>query len=60
MSPSPNKITIMGIDKEVVGDTAREDPAEVRPPEPYKGKGLNTKVNISGAKLARLGNSLSG
>jgi large subunit ribosomal protein L6 len=37
--PSPTKITVRGIDKELVGQTAAEIRA-VRPPEPYKAKGI--------------------
>jgi large subunit ribosomal protein L6 len=37
--PSPNKVVINGIDKEIVGQFAAEI-REKRPPEPYKGKGI--------------------
>ena len=37
--PSPNKIIIMGADKQKVGQFAAEV-REKRPPEPYKGKGI--------------------
>jgi len=37
--PDPKKITITGIDKEKVGQTAAEI-RKFRPPEPYKGKGV--------------------
>lgn len=37
--PAQNRITIRGIDKEVVGETAAKV-RSVRPPEPYKGKGI--------------------
>jgi large subunit ribosomal protein L6 len=37
--PQPTKITVRGIDKEVVGQTAAEIRA-IRKPEPYKGKGI--------------------
>ena len=37
--PTPNRITINGIDKEKVGAFAANVRA-VRPPEPYKGKGI--------------------
>jgi large subunit ribosomal protein L6 len=37
--PSPTRITIRGIDKELVGQTAAEIRA-VRKPEPYKAKGI--------------------
>ena len=37
--PDPNKIKIIGIDKQKVGQFAAEV-REKRPPEPYKGKGI--------------------
>lgn len=37
--PSPNKIVVMGIDKQKVGQFAANI-REKRPPEPYKGKGI--------------------
>lgn len=37
--PDPNKIVILGIDKQKVGQFACEVRAK-RPPEPYKGKGI--------------------
>ncbi len=37
--PEPNKINVSGIDKEIVGQVAA-DIRKVRPPEPYKGKGI--------------------
>ncbi len=37
--PNPNKIIIVGIDKQKVGQFAAEV-REKRPPEPYKGKGI--------------------
>ena len=37
--PTPNKIIINGIDKQVVGQFAAEVRGK-RPPEPYKGKGI--------------------
>lgn len=37
--PSPNKIIVSGIDKQIVGQFAAEV-REKRPPEPYKGKGI--------------------
>ena len=36
---TPTKLAVEGIDKEVVGQTAAEI-RKVRPPEPYKGKGI--------------------
>jgi large subunit ribosomal protein L6 len=37
--PSPTQIVVKGIDKQIVGQTAAEV-RKVRPPEPYKGKGI--------------------
>ncbi len=37
--PEPTRIVVSGIDKELVGQTAA-DIRGVRPPEPYKGKGI--------------------
>ncbi|MGB7861327.1 MAG: 50S ribosomal protein L6 [Acidimicrobiia bacterium] len=37
--PEPTKIIVSGIDKELVGQVAA-DIRKVRPPEPYKGKGI--------------------
>ncbi|HEY5684620.1 MAG TPA: 50S ribosomal protein L6 [Acidimicrobiia bacterium] len=37
--PEPTKVTVSGIDKELVGQVAA-DIRKLRPPEPYKGKGI--------------------
>jgi len=37
--PTPTQIVVRGIDKQMVGQTAAEV-RKVRPPEPYKGKGI--------------------
>ena len=37
--PAPTQIIVKGIDKQAVGQTAAEI-RKVRPPEPYKGKGI--------------------
>jgi large subunit ribosomal protein L6 len=37
--PVPTQVVVKGIDKQVVGQTAAEI-RKVRPPEPYKGKGI--------------------
>jgi len=37
--PVPTQIVVRGIDKQMVGQTAAEI-RKVRPPEPYKGKGI--------------------
>ena len=38
-APSPTNITITGVDKQLVGEFAAVV-RRVRPPEPYKGKGI--------------------
>ncbi len=38
-TPSPTVVTVQGADKQQVGQTAAEI-RQVRPPEPYKGKGI--------------------
>jgi len=37
--PAPNRISVIGIDKQRVGQIAAEI-RSIRPPEPYKGKGI--------------------
>jgi large subunit ribosomal protein L6 len=37
--PAPTQIVVKGVDKQLVGQTAAEI-RKVRPPEPYKGKGI--------------------
>ena len=37
--PTPTEIVVKGVDKQLVGQTAAEI-RKVRPPEPYKGKGI--------------------
>jgi large subunit ribosomal protein L6 len=37
--PEPTKVAVTGIDKELVGQVAA-DIRKIRPPEPYKGKGV--------------------
>jgi large subunit ribosomal protein L6 len=37
--PGPTQVVVKGIDKQLVGQTAAEI-RKVRPPEPYKGKGI--------------------
>ncbi|MFI0849184.1 50S ribosomal protein L6 [Mesorhizobium sp. IMUNJ 23232] len=46
--PKPTEITVSGIDKQVVGQTAAEI-REYRGPEPYKGKG----VKYAGERIVR-------
>ncbi len=46
--PRPVEIRISGIDKQLVGETAARI-RKIRPPEPYKGKG----VRFAGEKVRR-------
>ena len=52
--PSPNKITVSGIDKQVVGQFAAEVRGK-RPPEPYKGKGIKYSTEVIRRKVGKTG-----
>ena len=52
--PSPNKIIIQGIDKQVVGQFAAEVRGK-RPPEPYKGKGIKYSTEVIRRKVGKTG-----
>ena len=52
--PTPNRITISGIDKEKVGAFAANVRA-VRPPEPYKGKGIKYVGEVIKRKAGKAG-----
>ena len=52
--PSPNKIIIHGIDKQVVGQFAAEVRGK-RPPEPYKGKGIKYVNEVIRRKVGKTG-----
>ena len=52
--PSPNKIIIRGIDKQVVGQFAAEVRGK-RPPEPYKGKGIKYSTEVIRRKVGKTG-----
>ena len=52
--PSPNKIIIHGIDKQVVGQFAAEVRGK-RPPEPYKGKGIKYTTEVIRRKAGKTG-----
>lgn len=52
--PTPNRITISGIDKEKVGAFAANVRA-VRPPEPYKGKGIKYEGEYIKRKAGKAG-----
>lgn len=50
----PNKVSIKGIDKELVGKTASEI-RSLRPPEPYKGKGIKYENEMIRRKVGKSG-----
>ena len=52
--PEPTKIVVRGADKEVVGQVAAEV-RKVRPPEPYKGKGILYKGERIRRKAGKTG-----
>ena len=52
--PSPNKIIVRGIDKQVVGQFAAEVRGK-RPPEPYKGKGIKYVDEVIRRKVGKTG-----
>ena len=52
--PEPTKIIISGIDKQLVGQTAA-DIRKIRPPEPYKGKGLRYSDEYVRRKAGKAG-----
>lgn len=52
--PAPNKIVVNGADKEVVGAVAA-DIRTLRPPEPYKGKGIRYEGEHVRRKIGKAG-----
>ncbi len=52
--PAPNKISVKGIDKQAVGQVAA-NVREVRPPEPYKGKGIRYEGEVVLRKEGKAG-----
>lgn len=55
--PTPTKVTVKGIDKELVGQTAAEIRA-IKKPEPYKAKGIRYEgehIRRKGGKAAKAG-----
>ena len=52
--PAPNKIIIVGCDKQKVGQFAAEV-REKRPPEPYKGKGIKYVDEVIRRKVGKTG-----
>jgi large subunit ribosomal protein L6 len=52
--PAPNRISVVGIDKEQVGALAARIRA-VRKPEPYKGKGIKYEDEVIRRKVGKAG-----
>ncbi|MDR1927985.1 MAG: 50S ribosomal protein L6 [Oscillospiraceae bacterium] len=52
--PAPNKVVILGADKQKVGQFAAEV-REKRPPEPYKGKGIKYAEEVIRRKEGKTG-----
>jgi len=52
--PEPTRIIVSGIDKELVGQVAA-DIRKVRPPEPYKGKGIRYRDEYVRRKAGKAG-----
>src|SRR5690242_4174325 len=50
--PAPTAIVVRGIDKQQVGQTAAEI-RKVRPPEPYKGKGIRYEGEVVRRKVGK-------
>jgi large subunit ribosomal protein L6 len=50
--PAPTQVIVKGIDKQVVGQTAAEV-RKVRPPEPYKGKGIRYEGEFVRRKVGK-------
>jgi large subunit ribosomal protein L6 len=50
--PAPNTVVVKGTDKQQVGQTAAEVRA-VRPPEPYKGKGIRYRDEFVRRKVGK-------
>jgi large subunit ribosomal protein L6 len=54
---SPTRIGVQGIDKELVGQTAA-DIRKIRPPEPYKGKGIRYQGEVIRRKAGKAGKTV--
>jgi large subunit ribosomal protein L6 len=52
--PEPTRVIVRGIDKELVGQIAA-DIRGVRPPEPYKGKGIRYSDEVVRRKAGKSG-----
>ncbi len=50
--PAPTQVTVRGIDKQAVGEIAAQIRA-VRPPEPYKGKGIRYAGEVVRRKVGK-------
>jgi len=50
--PTPTEVIVRGIDKQAVGQTAAEI-RKVRPPEPYKGKGIRYQGELVRRKVGK-------
>jgi large subunit ribosomal protein L6 len=50
--PAPTQVIVRGIDKQAVGQTAAEI-RRVRPPEPYKGKGIRYEGELVRRKVGK-------
>jgi large subunit ribosomal protein L6 len=57
--PSPSRIVVKGIDKELVGQISANIRA-VRPPEPYKGKGIRYEGERIRMKAGKAGKAAGG
>ncbi len=52
--PAQNKISVIGIDKQLVGETAAKI-RKFREPEPYKGKGIKYDTEVVRRKVGKAG-----
>ena len=52
--PTPNRVVVQGADKQQVGQVAA-DIRKVRPPEPYKGKGIRYETEVVRRKEGKTG-----
>jgi large subunit ribosomal protein L6 len=50
--PAPTQVVVRGIDKQAVGEVAAQIRA-VRPPEPYKGKGIRYAGEVVRRKVGK-------
>ena len=50
--PAPTQVVVRGIDKQAVGEIAAQIRA-VRPPEPYKGKGIRYAGEVVRRKVGK-------